>query len=297
MLILMSFAKLETISHIFATPLLFDDNIIAQFLRRVRNALRGLFVQRHKALPRNEQPLTPIIVAIACVSFTATAWGAELQESCVRPPATVVEITGVNSTHARARAKFTEPDIVKACREGYVNQRSDWSPEECISQTEFEILGHEIIAEANCSQDTLRLGSYPLFRMPVREDCASGGIFAAPAFKMLCPHADDDIDRRIEAGAIWALYGRQATEAEISAALAWSRCTSRAVDLFSPQQEPAKTVAEAAIQSCVPEMGQYMAAFGTRYPESIKEAYTPELIARVMKNRAARQGAGFPANK
>ena len=33
---------------------------------------------------------------------------------------------------------------------------------------------------------TLRLGEM-LFKMPVDENCASGGIFAAPAFRMLCP--------------------------------------------------------------------------------------------------------------
>ncbi len=105
----------------------------------------------------------------------------------MRPPATVIEIAGVNTTHARARAKFTEPDIVKACHEGYVNQNSNWPAEDCIREMKLEILGHEISAEADCGQGTLRLGSYPLFKMPVHADCASGGIFAAPAFKMLCP--------------------------------------------------------------------------------------------------------------
>jgi hypothetical protein len=126
-------------------------------------------------------------LAISFSAFAATVWGAELQESCVRPPATVIEITGVNTPHALATAKFTEPDIVKACHEGYVNQRSDWPPEDCIREMKLEILGHEISAEANCAQGTLRLGSLPLFKMPVHADCASGGIFAVPTFKMLCP--------------------------------------------------------------------------------------------------------------
>jgi hypothetical protein len=131
--------------------------------------------------------MRPIILASSFTVFAATvAWSAELQESCVRPPATVIEISGVNTPHARATAKFTEPDIVKACHEGYVNQ-SDWPPEDCIREMKLEVLGHEISADANCGQGTLRLGSYPLFRMPVHADCASGGIFAAPAFKMLCP--------------------------------------------------------------------------------------------------------------
>jgi hypothetical protein len=137
-----------------------------------------------------------LIFMVSLIPFAATASSAELQESCVRPPATVIEITGVNTTEARAKAKFTEPDIVKACHEGYVNQKSDWSPEECIRQTSFEILGHEISAEANCGQGTLRLGSYPLFKMPVHVDCASGGIFAAPAFKMLCPQYQGRVEKQ-----------------------------------------------------------------------------------------------------
>jgi len=63
--------------------------------------------------------MRPIIFAMSFTALAATAWGAELQESCVRLPATVIEIIGVNTAHARARAKFTEPDIVKACHEGY----------------------------------------------------------------------------------------------------------------------------------------------------------------------------------
>jgi hypothetical protein len=108
--------------------------------------------------------------------------------------------------------------------------------------------------------------------------------------------ADDAADRQAVALGIWALYGRRATEAEISAEVAWSRCTSHAVDLFSLQQEPATTIAEAAIASCTREMGQYMAVFGIRYPESMKEATMPDLVARVMQNRA-RQNSGSPAAK
>src|SRR3954451_11919000 len=93
------------------------------------------------------------------------------------------------------RAKFTEPDIVKACHEGYVNHNSNWSPQDCIRQTSFEILGHEISAEANCAAGILRLGNLPMFRMPVHSDCASGGIFAIPAFKMLCPRYGGRVER------------------------------------------------------------------------------------------------------
>ncbi|MBZ9748281.1 hypothetical protein LB516_23910 [Mesorhizobium sp. CO1-1-7] len=113
-------------------------------------------------------------------------WGAELQRSCVEPPATVIEITGVNTKHARAVAKFMEPDIIKACHEGYVNQGGFASPEECIRQTKADLLGDAIRAEANCSKGTINLG-HMSFKIPLENNCASGGIFAAPAFTMLRP--------------------------------------------------------------------------------------------------------------
>jgi hypothetical protein len=84
------------------------------------------------------------VTAAATLMLVAGAahvtFGAELQESCLQPPATVIEMTGINSSHARARAKYTEPDIIKACHEGYVHQRG-WSPEECIRQTKLDLRG------------------------------------------------------------------------------------------------------------------------------------------------------------
>ncbi|MER9452046.1 hypothetical protein [Mesorhizobium sp. M0254] len=122
-----------------------------------------------------------IIFAAGFSAFAAAALGAELQRSCLEPPATVIELTGVNTKHARARARFSEPDIVKACHEGYLDQGSFSSPEKCIRETKVGLLGDELSAEADCSRGTLRLGDMT-FKMPVEENCASGGIFAAPAF-------------------------------------------------------------------------------------------------------------------
>lgn len=132
-------------------------------------------------------PPARAIVLAACFSSSVTATsGAELQRSCIEPPATVIEITGVNTKHARAAAKFTEPDIIKACHEGYVAQGSYGSPEECIRQTKADLLGHIIRAQANCGTGTIKLGQMS-FKMPVENNCASAGMFAAPAFTMLCP--------------------------------------------------------------------------------------------------------------
>ncbi|MCF6119772.1 hypothetical protein L2449_23330 [Mesorhizobium muleiense] len=67
-----------------------------------------------------------------------------------------------------------------------MNQGGYASPEECIRQTKADILGDAIRAEANCGKGTIKLGQMS-FKMPVENNCASGGIFAAPAFTMLCP--------------------------------------------------------------------------------------------------------------
>ncbi len=131
------------------------------------------------------RPLSATAAAVILLC-SGTALGAELRRSCLQPPATVSELTGINTKHARAKAKFTEPDIVKACHEGYVGQGRYPSPEECIRQTKLELLGDALRAEANCSKGTLTLGGMT-FKMPVGRNCASGGIFAAPAFTMLCP--------------------------------------------------------------------------------------------------------------
>ncbi|MBZ9810724.1 hypothetical protein [Mesorhizobium sp. ESP-6-2] len=135
---------------------------------------------------RQIPPTRVILLAASLSSLAAAAAGAELQRSCIEPPATVIEITGVNTKHARAVAKFTEPDIITACHEGYVNQGGYASPAECIRETKANLLGDAIRAEANCSKGTIKLGQMS-FRMPVENNCVSGGIFAAPAFTMLCP--------------------------------------------------------------------------------------------------------------
>ncbi|MCA0013409.1 hypothetical protein LB561_21345 [Mesorhizobium sp. B292B1B] len=135
---------------------------------------------------RQMSPTRAFLLAASLSSLATGASGAELQRSCIEPPATVIEITGVNTKHARAVAKFTEPDITKACYEGYVNQGGYASPEECIRETKATLLGDAIGAEANCGKGTIKLGQMS-FKMPVENNCASGGIFAAPAFRMLCP--------------------------------------------------------------------------------------------------------------
>ena len=76
--------------------------------------------------------------------------------------------------------------------------------------------------------------------------------------------------------------------AEVEAMDHWDNCTSHAIDLFADQPEPARTVAEAAMASCVLEKAKYMIAIGVSYPTAVEEAAMPRLLARVMAIRAAR---------
>jgi hypothetical protein len=120
------------------------------------------------------------------VNFIPSGVAAELQYSCIKPPATVVEIAGIDTDQAYAKAVFTAVDIRTACNAGYVNQGALKS-DACVRQMQKELIGEEITAHANCTNGTLKLTKRPIFIMPVWKDCASGGIFAAPAFQMLCP--------------------------------------------------------------------------------------------------------------
>jgi uncharacterized protein YecT (DUF1311 family) len=74
----------------------------------------------------------------------------------------------------------------------------------------------------------------------------------------------------------------------VGAASAWDACTESAVNTFVDQPEPARTVAEAAMATCVWEKANYMLAAGIHDPASVEDAWIPHLIARVMAIRAAR---------
>jgi enamine deaminase RidA (YjgF/YER057c/UK114 family) len=75
---------------------------------------------------------------------------------------------------------------------------------------------------------------------------------------------------------------------EVEAMAAWDDCTEAAVDTFADQPEPARTVAEAAMATCVGEEGKYLIATHINDPSALREATMPDLLARVMAIRAAR---------
>jgi len=85
------------------------------------------------------------------------------------------------------------------------------------------------------------------------------------------------------------LVGAGIPRSQVEALSAWDDCTEHAVDLFADQSEPARTVAEAAMASCVLEKGKYMIAIGVANPQALEEATMPGLLARVMTIRAARE--------
>jgi hypothetical protein len=66
------------------------------------------------------------------LAVSPAAVGLELQESCVKPPPTVTDISGVNTQNAQAQARYTMPDIIQSCGEGYPFQGTK-SAEECTA--------------------------------------------------------------------------------------------------------------------------------------------------------------------
>ena len=76
---------------------------------------------------------TFIAIAAAAVLASSGAWALQFPESCVSPPATVTRITGVNTRNARMEARYTMPDIIQACNEGYVDQ-ANAPPALCIKR-------------------------------------------------------------------------------------------------------------------------------------------------------------------
>jgi hypothetical protein len=72
----------------------------------------------------------PIVVGFLLTTLPATAL--QFPEGCRTPPATVTQITGIDTENARMEAKYTQPDIIYACHAGFVHQGT-MKPDECMS--------------------------------------------------------------------------------------------------------------------------------------------------------------------
>jgi hypothetical protein len=91
-------------------------------------------------------------------------------------------------------ARYTLPDIIHACHEGYVGQAS-LPPDECIKNNRDLINSPPLRAEADCVAGVVEV-EHLRTTLPAHPSCASGGIRAIAAFKTLCPSRE--YDRTIE---------------------------------------------------------------------------------------------------
>ena len=69
--------------------------------------------------------------------------------TCITPPATVTRITGIDTHNARMEARYTLPDIIQACHEGYVRQGT-LSIDDCIRRYRLLTDSLPLNATADC---------------------------------------------------------------------------------------------------------------------------------------------------
>ena len=147
------------------------------------------------SLPRRSRMKTNTLNTLTAAQMLVTGAahvtsGAELQERCRQPPATVIEMNPGSKFARASQGKVHRTGHHKGVPRGLMYTKGAGRLRKCIRQTKLDLLGHEMSAEANCAQGTLRLeglGRLLCSRLPVHGDCATGGIFAVPTFKMLCP--------------------------------------------------------------------------------------------------------------
>jgi len=141
----------------------------------------------------------PIVVGFLLTTLPATAL--QFPEGCRTPPATVTQITGIDTQNARMEAKYTMPDIIYACHAGFVHQGT-MKPDECMSfYMEEQILDSPPLqASADCVAGVITVEGMRA-KLPIDPACANGGFQLIDAFKTLCPSyeaATECVDERIE---------------------------------------------------------------------------------------------------
>lgn len=128
----------------------------------------------------------PIAVALGCVLAQPSAYALDLPSTCIAPPATATSITGINTDHAAIVARYTLPDVVQACYQGYVDQGGSQPPERCIATHRNLLDAAPLRAEADCIAGTVIIEGDRTV-LPAHADCASGGLRAIATFKLMCP--------------------------------------------------------------------------------------------------------------
>ena len=132
------------------------------------------------------------ILVLAGSLVIVPAIALEFPETCITPPATVIHITGIDTRNARMEARYTLPDIIQACHQGYVDQ-SDAPPEVCIARNRHLLQAPLLHANADCVAGVVTVEGLKS-RLPVHADCASGGFQAIKAFRTLCPSYGGEIE-------------------------------------------------------------------------------------------------------
>ena len=113
--------------------------------------------------------------------------------TCITPPATVTRITGIDTRNAGMEARYTLPDIIKACHQGYVDQ-ADAPPNVCIDRHRDLLQAPPLHATADCVAGIVTVEGQRTV-LPAHRDCASGGFRAIDAFKTLCPSYGGAVER------------------------------------------------------------------------------------------------------
>lgn len=118
----------------------------------------------------------------------------EFPGTCITPSATVTTITGINTRNARMEGRYTLPDIVQACHQGYVDQ-ANAPPDVCIDRHRNLTNSAPLFASADCVSGLVTVENLRT-KLPAHKDCASGGIRAIIAFKALCPSYGGEIEAK-----------------------------------------------------------------------------------------------------
>jgi hypothetical protein len=98
------------------------------------------------------------------------------------PPATVTRIAGIDTHNARMEARYTLPDIIQACHEGYVSQGT-LSIDDCIRRYRLLTDSPPLNATADCVAGSVNVEGERT-TLAVHTDCATGGFQAIAALKL-----------------------------------------------------------------------------------------------------------------
>lgn len=137
---------------------------------------------------------TTIFAVGGAVLSTLPANALQFPETCITPPASVTSITGIDTRNAKMEGRYTLPDIIQACHQGYVSQGT-LSPNACIKQFRSLTRSPPLHATADCVAGMVTVEGERT-RLPAHADCASGGIRAIAAFKTLCPSYGGQVERK-----------------------------------------------------------------------------------------------------